>query len=74
MDAASIQAVIADYQKAIDAKTAELQKEGEKLKALKPDEVLGEKGKSIKDNMDALGKSIDKLKANMEAYAEGLKK
>ena len=74
MDAASIQAVVADYQKAIEAKSAELQKESDKLKELKPEEMLGDKAKAIKDNMAALGKSIDKLKANMEAYAEGLKK
>ena len=74
MDAASIQAVIADYQKAIEAKTAELQKETEKLQGLKPEELLGDKAKSIKDNMAELNTSIDKLKANMDAYAEGLKK
>ena len=74
MDASQIQAVIADYQKAIEEKTAELQKETEKLKGLDLSEVAGEKGKAIKDNMSELSKSIDKLKANMEAYAEGQKK
>ena len=74
MDAASIQAVIADYQKAIEEKTAELKKESDKLKELKPEELLGDKAKSIKDRIAELTKSIDKLKANMDAYAEGLKK
>lgn len=74
MDASQIQAVIADYQKAIEEKTAELQKETEKLKGLDLKEVAGEKGKAIKDNMSELSKSIDKLKANMEAYAESQKK
>lgn len=74
MDADSIQAVIADYQKAIEEKSAELQKEADKLKELKPEELLGDKAKSIKDRMAELTASIDKLKANMEAYAEGQKK
>ena len=74
MDAAEIQAVIADYQKAIEAKTADLKKEADKLKELKPAELLGDKAKDIKTNMEGLTKSLDKLKANMAAYAEGLKK
>ncbi|MCI5779608.1 MAG: hypothetical protein MR051_07345 [Lentisphaeria bacterium] len=74
MDAAEIQAVVADYQKAIEAKTADLKKEGEKLKGLSLSEMTGDKAKAIKDNMAGLTKSIDKLKANMAAYAEGLKK
>ena len=74
MDAKDIQAVIDDYKKAIEEKTADLQKETAKLKELKLDELTGDKAKSIKDNMANLSESIKKLEANMAAYAEGLKK
>ncbi len=74
MDAKDIQAVIDDYQKAIAAKKADLEKEAAKLKELKLEELTGDKAKSIKDNMANLTKSIDKLSANMAAYADGLKK
>ena len=74
MDASDIQAIIADYQEAIAAKQADLEKEAAKLKELKPTELLGDKAKDIKANMEGLTTSLKKLQANMAAYAEGLKK
>ena len=74
MDVAKIQSIIADYQEAIADKTAELEKEAAKLKEIKITEMFGEEAKAIKNNMADITKSLDKLKDNMKAYSEGLKK
>ena len=73
MSASDIEAVIAKYTKAIEAKAAELKKETEKLSNVPLTEQLGDEAKKIRANMADLTKSLDKLKANMEAYADGLK-
>ena len=73
MSAADIQAKIDAYKKAIEAKTAELKAEGEKLKQIPLTEQLGDEAKKIQGNMGTLKESISKLTANMNTYAEGLK-
>lgn len=74
MNASDIQAMVEKYQKAIDAKSAELKAEGEKLAKIPLTEQLGDNAKSIKDKMANITESLKKLQANMAAYAEGLKK
>lgn len=74
LDMEKIQAIVADYQKAIEKKAAELKAEVEKLAAIPLTEQLGEEAKKIRGNLEDITKSLDKLKANMAAYAEGLKK
>ena len=73
MSAADIQAKVDAYKKAIEAKSAELKAEGEKLAKIPLTEQLGDKAKGIQANMGTLKDSISKLTANMNAYAEGLK-
>ena len=73
MSAADIQAKVEVYQKAIEAKSAELKAEGEKLAKIPLTEQMGDKAKGIQANMGTLKDSISKLTANMNAYAEGLK-
>lgn len=73
MDAADIQEMITKYQKAIEEKTAELKVEVEKLAKIPLTEQLGEEAKKIRANQAEITKSLDKLKANLAAYAEGLK-
>ena len=74
MDAAQIQAMVDKYQKAIEAKSAELKVQADKLAKIPPTELLGDDAKAIKAKMTDLTDSINRLKTNMEAYAEGLKK
>lgn len=73
MSAADIQAKVDAYKKAIEAKSAELKAEGEKLAKIPLTEQLGEEAGKIKGNMGTLKDSISKLTANMNAYADGLK-
>ncbi|MDD3117465.1 MAG: hypothetical protein PHO45_08905 [Victivallaceae bacterium] len=73
MDANEINAVVAKYQKAIEAKTAELKTETEKLATIPLTEQFGDEAKKVKENMSGLSESINKLTANMQAYADGLK-
>ncbi len=74
MDTAAIQKKVDAYKKAIEEKAAELKAEGEKLAKIPLTEVLGDEAKGIKENMGNITAELDKLKANLEAYAEGLKK
>ena len=73
MSAADIQAKVDAYKKAIEAKSAELKAEGEKLAKIPLTEQMGDKAKGIQANMGTLKDSISKLTANMNAYADGLK-
>jgi hypothetical protein len=72
-DAAQIQKGIDAYTKAIDAKTAEIKVEADKLAKIPLTEMLGDDAKALQSKIADMTKSLDKLKANLEAYAEGLK-
>ncbi len=74
MDAAAIQKKIDAYKKALEEKGAELKAETEKLSKIPLLEQMGDDAKKIQGNMADIKAEIDKLTANMEAYAEGLKK
>lgn len=73
MDAAQIQKEIDAYTKAIEAKTAEIKVEADKLAKIPLTEMLGDDAKALQSKIADMTKSLDKLKANLEAYAEGLK-
>jgi hypothetical protein len=47
--------------------------EAEKLAKIPLTQQLGDEAKKLRDNMSNITTSLDKLKANMAAYAEGLK-
>ncbi|MPN30838.1 hypothetical protein SDC9_178309 [bioreactor metagenome] len=72
-DSARIEKSIADYKKAIEAKTGEFNAALAKVKGLSPQEMLGEKGRELKAKADKIGASLEKLKGNLEAHVEALK-
>ena len=74
MSVADIEKMAAKYQKAIAAKAAELEKEVKKLADIPLTEQLGDEAKKLRGNIDELKKSLEKLKANLEAYLAGMKK
>ena len=74
MNVSDIQAMVAKYQKAIEAKTQELKAETEKLAKIPLTEQLGKDAQATKDKMAKITESLKKLEANMATYAEGLKK
>ncbi len=72
-DAAKIQKVIDEYKKAIEEKAAELAAKTDELKEIPLKDMLSDKAKGIQGEIAEITKSLDKLKDNMAAYAEGLK-
>lgn len=74
MNTADIQAMVSKYQKAIEEKSAQLKAETEKLAKIPLAEQLGKEAKAVKENIGKLSESLQKLNANMQAYADGLKK
>ena len=73
MDTAQIQKQIDAYSDAIKAKSAELQVETEKMAKIPLTQMLGDEAKSLQGKIAESTKSLDKLKANLEAYTQGLK-
>lgn len=73
MSAQDIEALIVKYQKAIEAKAAELKVEADKLAKIPLAKQLDDEAKAVRANMEKLTSSLEKLKANMSAYAESLK-
>ena len=74
MSVADIEAMAAKYQKAIAKKTAELEVEVKKLADIPLTEQLGDEAKKLRGNIDELKTSLEKLKANLDAYLAGMKK
>ena len=73
MSAQDIQTMIVKYQKAIEAKAVELKAEADKLARIPLTEQLGDEAKKLRNDMENITVSLDQLKANMAAYADGLK-
>lgn len=73
MNAADIQKMIEKYQKAIEEKAAEVKVEADKLAKIPLTQQLGDEAKKLRSNISGLTESLDKLKANMAAYVDGLK-
>lgn len=73
MNAADIQKMVTKYQAAIEEKAAEIKAETDKLAKIPLTEQLGDEAKKLRGNVAELTKSLDKLKANLEAYVDGLK-
>lgn len=72
-DSSKLQKAVDDYTKAIAAKTEELNAALAKVKDLSAQDLLGDKGRQLKADADEIEKSLEKLKENMEVYAESLK-
>jgi PBP1b-binding outer membrane lipoprotein LpoB len=73
MDAGQLRSMAMTYKEAIVAKTGEVEKIAAKLKEIPVTELLGEKAKQLKANIDNLTKSIDALKARFDVYYAKLK-
>jgi len=73
MDTGQLRATAVAYKEAIVAKKAEVEKIAAELKAIPVTELLGEKAKQLKANVDSLTKSIDALKERFDVYYAKLK-
>lgn len=62
-----------DYKKAIEEKTTEIKEIEEKLKALDPTELLGEKAQELKNQIVDYTNSINKLQEHFNAVLSELK-
>lgn len=63
-----VQAKVAEYQKKIEAKAAEVKKAAEELKAIPLTEQLGDKAKGIQEKIAKLTKELNELKDKAAAY------
>lgn len=73
MDASQLRAAASAYQEAIAAKKAELEKVAAQLKEIPVTDLLGEKAKQLKTQVDGLAQSIDALKTRFDVYYTKLK-
>jgi hypothetical protein len=73
MDAGQLRDMAVTYKEAIVAKKGELEKLAAQLKEIPVTELLGEKAKQLKTNIDNLIKSIDALKERFDVYYAKLK-
>jgi Fe2+ transport system protein B len=73
MDTGQLRAMALTYKETIAAKKGELEKLAAQLKEIPVTELLGEKAKQLKTNVDSLTKSIDALKQRFDVYYAKLK-
>jgi len=73
MDAGQLRSMAMTYKEAIVAKKGEVEKIAAKLKEIPVTELLGEKAKQLKTDIDSLTKSMDALKVRFEVYYAKLK-
>ena len=73
MDVSQLRAAALTYKEAIVAKKTELEKVAAQLKEIPVTELLGEKAKQLKSQVDSLTKSVDALKARFDVFYAKLK-
>ncbi len=73
MDTDGLRDMAMVYQKAIAAKSSEVEKLSAKLKDIPAAEMLGAEAKELKADIDSLNKSISALKERFEVYYQNLK-
>jgi len=73
MDTDGLRAMAMVYQKSIAAKNSEVEKLTATLKDIPVTEMLGDKAKELKADIDDLNKSISALKERFEVYYQKLK-
>jgi len=73
MDEAALRATAEKYQKAVAAKQADLEKIVADLKDIPVTEVLGDKAKTLKDDMAKISSSVTALSERMQVYVAELK-
>lgn len=72
MDQAALKQKIEAYQKAIEAKSAEVSKALEKVKNIPLDKMLSDETVKLKDELAKQEESLGKLKDGMAAYTAAL--
>jgi hypothetical protein len=72
MTQADLQKMVAKYDAAIAEKSKELQALAAKVKEIPLTELMGEKAKTLKGDMNKITTSIDKMKDQMAVYAKEL--
>ncbi|MCJ7778928.1 MAG: hypothetical protein MUP16_11525 [Sedimentisphaerales bacterium] len=73
MDTSQLRAKAEVYKNAIMAKKGEVEKVTAKLKEIPVTELLGEKTKNLKADIENLNKSVNALKERFEVYYQKLK-
>ena len=73
MDTDGLRDMAMTYQKAIAAKSSEVEKLSAKLKDIPVTETLGNEAKALKADIDNLNKSLSALKERFEVYYQKLK-
>ena len=73
MNAKDLRAIAMTYKNSIVAKKTEVEKLAAKLKAIPVAEVLGEKAKALKSDIDNVNKSISALTERFNIYYSQLK-
>ncbi len=58
------------YAEAIMDQKGEMSKVGDELKSLSPKDIMGEKGKSLKNEMSALSSQVTELTKRYDVYAK----
>ncbi|HEX41759.1 MAG TPA: hypothetical protein ENN81_06820 [Phycisphaerales bacterium] len=73
MDEAALRATAEKYHKALAARHAELDKIVAELKDIPITDMLGDKAKTLKDDMAGISASVTALNERMQVYVEQLK-
>lgn len=73
MDASQLRAAALAYKEAIAARKAELEKVAAQLKEIPVTELLGEKAKQLKTQVDSLTQSVAALKTRFDVFYAKLK-
>ena len=73
MDLSQLKAKVQAYQKALEAKKAEVEALAQKLKDIPLKDKLGEEAKKLKGKMDEIASSVKTLKSHYGAYLDALK-
>jgi hypothetical protein len=74
MDTTQLRSMAMTYKDAIVAKMDEVKSEGLKLKEIPVTEMMGDKAKQLKAQIDELDKTVTALKERLQVYIDELKK
>ena len=73
MNTDELRATAMEYNKAIKAKKGDVEKIADKLKDIPPAELLGEKAKNLKADMEKINQSVSALQERFQIYYDQLK-
>ena len=73
MNTDELRATAMEYNKAIKSKKGDVEKIADKLKDIPPAELLGEKAKNLKADMEKINQSVSALQERFQIYYDQLK-